>query len=370
MVTTTQLNGTPRPGIRLSYPSIDDCLGPAGQRFFGSGYRRVGYTMRGGVLRSTSSGVRLTATAHVGHPRDWSVKGGGRPQRPHLTTLDAIVLATRAGELCAARAHGLDRAQRNRTRLRRIDVKAAPAPVEAGLEDVAVDIRLLASAPPVSGRPEPGAAVPAGTLLSTVDGRVAGMRVRIVLEHDAGDLPGTHRAGWLPMPDGVPAHRRPGAFGRGYAGGWQSIRHVILDLADASARAQVCLGTGAAPPAPPASAGRSASSRPPSAIDSFVVALQLGQALLYEIDEIPRAESDTLWMRHTTIIDEVAAATASPAAPGEPVVATARLCDPVLVTSRDATWRTATIDADLAGIRTRCAVAHRLPAHRAGIGAR
>ena len=359
MVTTTaQLIGTPRPGIRLSYPSIDDCLGPAAQRFFGSGYRRVGYTMRGGVLRYTAGGVRLTARAEVAHPRDWSVKGGGR-RRPHLTTLDTVVLATRAAELCAERAHGLDRAQGRRTRLRRIDVKAAPAPVESGLDDIPVDVRLLASAPPAVTAP-----ASAGSLLSTVDGHVAGMRVRIVLEHDAGDVREPHRGGWMPMPDGVLAHRRPGTFGRGYAGQWQSIRHVTLDLADASARAHVCLGAGASPPALPASADRSASARPVSAIDSFVVALQLGQALLYEIDEIPRAESDTLWMRHTTIVD------AAPAGAGEQVIATACLRDAVLVPGRDALWRTATIDGDLAGVRTRCAVAHRLPVHRTGAGTR
>jgi hypothetical protein len=364
MATTTQLIGTPRPGIRLSYPSIDDCLGPAGQRFFGSGYRRVTYTMRGGVLRCSSGGVHLTAAAKVDHPHDWSVKGGVRPRRPHLTTLDAIVLATRGAELCAERAHGLDRAQRRRTRLRRIDVKAASAPVEVGLDDVVVDVRLVASAPPVSGRRQPGAVVPVGSLLSTVDGRVAGMRVRLVLEHDAGDRGGSYRAGWLPVPDGVLADRRPGTYGRGYTGQWQSIRHVTLDLADVTAQAQVCLGAGAEPPALPASAGRSASSRPATALDSFVVCLQLGQALLYETDEIPRAESDTLWMRHTTIVDS------APTGIPQSVLTTARLCDPVLVRSRDELWRTATIDGDVAGVRTRCAVAHRLPTHRAAIGAR
>lgn len=359
MVTTTaQLIGTPRPGIRLSYPSIDDCLGPAGQRFFGSGYRRVGYTMRGGVLRYAAVGVRLTARAEVAHSRDWSVKGGAR-RRPHLTTLDAIVLATRAAELCAERAHGLDRAQGRRTRPRRIDVKAAPAPVESGLDDVPVDVRLLATSPPLGGRQ-----TPAGSVLSTVDGHVAGMRVRIVLEHETGDVRDSQRSGLMPMPDGVLAHRRPGTFGRGYAGQWQSIRHVTLDLADASARAQVCLGAGAEPPPLPAPADRPASARPVSVIDSFVVALQLGQALLYEIDEIPRAESDTLWMRHTTIID------AAPAVPGEQLTAAARLHDPVLAPGRDTLWRTATIDGDLEGVRTRCAVAHRLPLHRAGAEAR
>lgn len=93
-----------------------------------------------------------------------------------------------------------------------------------------------------------------------------------------------------------------------------------------------------------------------SMLDSFVTSLQLGQVLLYEADRVPRAESNTLWMRNTTI------STDSPhrrAVGSFPVSVT--LVDSRRIVARGETWRTATIFGACRGVQTRCAVAHRIP---------
>ncbi|MGH8968103.1 MAG: AvrD family protein, partial [Actinomycetes bacterium] len=77
----------------LLYRSIDDYLGPAQTRFFGHGYRRAQY--RVADVTSTPAdyadpGVRATVT--IDYPLDWSVKETDVDLRPHLSTVDMLVL--------------------------------------------------------------------------------------------------------------------------------------------------------------------------------------------------------------------------------------------------------------------------------------
>lgn len=93
-----------------------------------------------------------------------------------------------------------------------------------------------------------------------------------------------------------------------------------------------------------------------SMLDSFVASLQLGQILLYEADGLTRAESETLWMRTTTVTAVEPHLRATGTFP-----VTASLIDSTRIVARGEPWRTATILGEGGGIRTRCAVAHRLP---------
>lgn len=90
-------------------------------------------------------------------------------------------------------------------------------------------------------------------------------------------------------------------------------------------------------------------------IDAFVTALQLAQVMLYDLDGMRRQDSNTLWMRQTTL-------TASrPDRPAEGIAVTTRLDDPGLLRMGGGTWRTLDVVAELGGIQVRSAVAHRLP---------
>lgn len=292
-------------GIELN--SADDYLGPAAERFFGAGYRRVEYSARGTGL--TPDGA--TSTVSIVYPGDWSTKLPGSAQRPHLSTIDTLILAVRAAEFHARHVDG----RTGEVGVRRVDIKAPSAPVEETLDRVPVTATLRS-------------ATPAG---STYDVRVASMRTRVELVHGGDEAADAAFEG------------RPSAYGSGFRRQSQQLGNLVVDVEAASASADVTVHGDDGPAV--------------SLIDSFVVALQLGQILLYETDGIARSQSNTLWMRHTTL---TAAEAARPAAPG-PFRTVTTLEDSRLVENHGRTWRTATICGDCLGARTRCAVAHLIP---------
>lgn len=309
----------------LMFESIDEPLGPAAGRFFGGGHRRVGYRMND-VLIEGEQGV-VQAEVQVTYPADWSSKLRDVELRPHLSTIDAMVLATHAAGLLIEQHFGLDQERVRTLRIRRIDIKAGAVPFEEGLERVAVSARLRPAAA--------GGRMPASQG-STVDCEVGNMTVRCEVEHPPRAPRRQQRRRRMSRDElaGMDALHRAAYQVRS-----QRIGTLSVDVERLSTEAVVTLGPGTM-----------------TMLDSFVVSLQMGQVLLYELDELDRATSDTLWMRNTTIsCDGSAAASVSP------LVATTALVGSMLLAARGERWRTATIVGECHGVRTRCAIAHRLP---------
>jgi hypothetical protein len=116
-------------GIR--FDSIDDCLGPATGRFFGDGFRRVVHRIADITVRPGDNGRgRVDAKAGLRYPPDWSTKSTDVTLRPHLSSVDALLIAVRLGEMYLTHTHGLDRSQRRRMWLRRCTMKTPSAPQE------------------------------------------------------------------------------------------------------------------------------------------------------------------------------------------------------------------------------------------------
>lgn len=88
----------------LRYTNIDELLGEAKNRYFGSGYLRTGYSY---AQPDDSDRGDLNFVASVIYPQDWSVKKGV-PQDAHLSTVDAIYLAAMGAEEALKRAFGKD----------------------------------------------------------------------------------------------------------------------------------------------------------------------------------------------------------------------------------------------------------------------
>jgi hypothetical protein len=287
------------------------------------------------------AGAPTQAQVGIEYPVDWSVKARTKPLRPHLSTLDALVLAANLAEFHLARVHGLDDGQRRRAWLRRVDIRAAATPFEAGLDRLPVEASVRSTTPlddQLAG------------YVSTVDCTVGSMRVRCEIAHERTEDSPQTPATLSDVADGAPLR----LFGDGYRDQHQAVQHVVVDVPDERAFAVVRVDAARSR----LTDGLEAAYQPSiSMIDSFVVSLQLGQVLLYELDGVRRANSNTLWMRRTTLTAD------SPLRPaGEPVAATTALTDSRLMTVRGATWRTATIAGDVGGVRTSCSVAHELPA--------
>jgi len=87
-------------GARLTYARIDDCLGDESTRFFGAGHRRARHTVRDVTVVPAGRGDgAVTATVDVTYPADWSKKVDGVDIRPHLSSIDTLLLGV---QLCEA----------------------------------------------------------------------------------------------------------------------------------------------------------------------------------------------------------------------------------------------------------------------------
>src|ERR1700738_3999369 len=94
-------------GQQLLLHSIDDYLGPAKNRFFSRGYQRADYEVYNlTVIPEGAGDAGATAGANLRYPADWSQKNG-TDLRPHLSTVDALVLGVQLAELHLAHTYGL-----------------------------------------------------------------------------------------------------------------------------------------------------------------------------------------------------------------------------------------------------------------------
>jgi hypothetical protein len=317
----------------LRHESIDDYLGPAENRFFGSGYRRARYGVSE-VVVGPDSGTSSTVDVH--YPADWSRKDGDADLRPHLSTVDMLVLGVQLGE--AHLALTLDPAQRRSSWLRAVTLRAGTAPQEhlTGLTGTA--------------RPRGTRAVSGGELVTSYDCAVGAMRARCEIQHPAGRRPPTETR-YATLDDAIgPAGSR--YYGGGLTGRAHRLTDVRTDLAALRARADLRLDPVAA------TEGVDGAHQPAvSLVDAFVADLQLAQVLMYELDAVRRKDSNTLWMLRTVL---TASGPHRPAA--EPVECRAAITGKRLLPLRGGTWRTVDIEGECAGVSLRAAFAHELPA--------
>ncbi|MGI5467610.1 AvrD family protein [Streptomyces sp. CA-132043] len=105
-------------------------------------------------------------------------------------------------------------------------------------------------------------------------------------------------------------------------------------------------------------------------IDCFVTNLQLAQILMYELDGVRRAESNTLWMLRTVLsadADERPEAGSAGETGSGSLPLHMRLTGKHLLPLRGATWRNVEVAGGLGGISLRCSLAHELPAAAAAV---
>lgn len=331
--------------------SIDDYLGPGERRFFSRGYQRAVYGIRDIVVNQDSaSGVR--ARVDVGYPSDWSTKGS-IDQRPHLSTVDALVLGVQLAELHLAHESGLSGPERARARLRKAVLRAGGAPQEE-LTGIPLSAS-LAKSQSVLETPS--------SVLSVYDCTVGSLRVRCEIEHPLGTRVATEAA-YAGLDDVLgPGDRR--YYGEGFKARRHHIQDVRVDLDALTAQADVHFD----PEPDPATQGVDGALHPAvTFVDAFVVNLQLAQILMYELDSLSRTDSNTLWMMQT-FLTAPAAPPPLPDRPDQALSAEASLKNKRLLPLRGGTWRSVDIEAGLAGIGLRCSFAHELPERAAAASA-
>jgi hypothetical protein len=324
-------------------------LGPGEKRFFGSGYKRVGQCLSG--IRTDGSsepGALVTARAGLNYPQDWSRKGAGSQLRPHLSSIDALVLAAQLAEIQLNHSRALTAEQQRHTWLCSTEVRAGTQPHE-DLSDFPVLAQLRGTE---DGR------LPGGPLRSHYDCRIGSLKVRCTFEHAPGD------GGRRNRPETVyatgdealgPARNRH--YGDGYKARRNFAEDVAVDLSAQRVRARQHVVP--EPGDDEATWGAEAAYAPSvSQVDCMISIAQLAQVLLYNQDDLPRSSSNTLWMRRILIEAD------SPLRPFDgPIDAMAYTTKTRLLSMSDGLWRCSELAVDdFGGIHGSCSIAHRLPA--------
>ncbi|MFJ2773931.1 AvrD family protein [Streptomyces sp. NPDC087300] len=341
------MQGTTITRERFRLDSVDDALGDRQGRFFGEGFKRVTQGLSAITVRPAGASAPGTVDADAGIriPGVWSRKGESH-QRPHLSTIDAMQFAAQLTGLYAAHVHELP--PTGHFVVRSLCIKAGCTPDEESLD------RFPVSALHESTRELPGT----DRLLTTMDCRIGSMTVRVEAEH-SGSAATVRTEGSYAHPEYLPGVWNDAPYGASHHGRHQ----YLLDVAGAadSLSADAELRITEALQAPDALDGAAPEPLEPTMVDLFVASLQLGQVLLYRLDGLDRATSNTLWMRGTTIApaEEPAGEPAErPAADRRLRVVLAR---PNELPTAEGTWRAARIQATYGGLSLSCNVAHLLP---------
>ncbi|MEE2049175.1 AvrD family protein [Nocardiopsis tropica] len=325
---------------------MDDQLGPREKRFFGAGFRRVSYGHTGVRVERVAGPVndtRVSSRLSVRYPGDWSKKGGAHELPPHFSTIDGLLIAAELSELCIADVESAGVAETGAAWLRNVRISAGGEPQEdLGRIDARAVRRSCAALPDAPG-----------WSVSVVDSTIGTMRVRCEVVHPTtAYTPGVHTCA---TPDDLLGPAGGRYFAEGFRSRGQEIRDVAVD--PGSLRAEAVLALSDDGPSVRPGGGLEADYQPSvTMVDAFVTALQLAQVMLYDLDGMRRADSNTLWMRQTTM------SAVRPDRPaGDGVRVDTAVSEPNLLRMGGAVWRTADIVGDLGGVRVSCAVTHRLP---------
>jgi hypothetical protein len=270
---------------RTAIGLIDDVLGDESRRYFGTGYRKVNHRIRDVCIDTGEK--RATATAEISYPIEWSLKKQGE-LRPHLSSVDAVVLSEQLGEAYVREAYGLDDAMAARMWLRRCILKAGATPT---LELDAIPLKVNVVETVVAPDSD-------GGYRTRFTSQIGSMAVDFSLDHPIAQANPVLKRTCADIEEllGSAAER---FFGQGYKAGHLRIKDVEVNGAQQRVSAKV---ESMYPPACHVTRGAGATFYPfLTCIEAIVSIAQLAQVALYAQDEISRDRSHTLWMRRVAI---------------------------------------------------------------------
>jgi len=325
--------------------SIDVLLGPSEGRFFGEGFRAVEHDIRHVTLGPLHNGVfGASGSASLTYPSGWSTKRVASDLIPHLSTIDAFVLATALVDVLLIKLFGLLPHQRATAWIRAVEFRAGPSPVES-LADVAMTawVTSIAKAPNAID----------GPYQSTVEAAVGGIKMRFVVCHEMATY--VVREEDLADGSGVLGAPEERFYGVGYKRHLHAIDQLRFsdDGSSLTARVEVTAADGTAYGADLGGAYRPSV----SILDCIVAQSQITQALLYRLDDIDRGDTNTLWMRKVRI------ETRTPHRPLDAAFDARTRVDASRVMSiRGGAYRSTEFSGCFQGLLSKYSLAHELPA--------
>lgn len=327
----------------IHHPSFDIPLGPATDRYFGQGYKNVTHNLtRLRLSRSNQVGAHHEAIAELCYPAAWSRKGS-RELVPHVSSIDTVALAASLLETAVVHTCDLGSAEAARMWVSHAKVSAGARP-EEDLHHVAVTADIINVV-----------RQPSGDLATTAMFRVGQLRGSMTLQHPPG-IGEFYVLGADKVSDLASTYPGRQLF---YLSGYKTHDLHACDIA-VDTTEQTITATCAVNTSTPTAALVGAESAWPhsvSIIDAVLGAAQLSQILLYDLDGVDRASSNTLWMRKLELT-----ATPPPRPITEPFPATVHVRRLSTINRSNQVWRSADLTVhDFAGVTGSCLLAHQLP---------
>ncbi|WP_104129679.1 AvrD family protein [Cryobacterium sp. N21] len=120
--------------FRTTGNGFDDYLGASSGRYFGDGYRRVDHQLAQLEILTREDGhLAVAGIGTAQYPRNWSTHADGSVRVPHLSTIDAVVLAVRLAETYLSNVEKLSDVQLAAAWLADIEIRAGATPfIELG----------------------------------------------------------------------------------------------------------------------------------------------------------------------------------------------------------------------------------------------
>ncbi|UTT40448.1 AvrD family protein [Glutamicibacter mishrai] len=319
----------------IALDSADDYLGPSESRFFGSGYRKTSPMLKAVSVRHSPDGASLlTARGSVLIGDLWSVKGS-TAQRPHLGTTDVMALTLEVAEALLASRYAPNLLPS--VYIRKMIITAGNEPVEDALNDFIISAT-------TDGNSKNG--------VIHVITQMANMKVDVFLKQPI----------CVPSKANLQTNDIENLIGprthRVYGGIYKQRTVEIRDLRVSSEQSHAAAVLKVADYSEhEPTHGIEADYQPGiSLLEGFSGVLQLGQILLYEQDQLSRAESNTLWMRRTEIF-----VSEPPTSISADISMSADLQNSRILPLNGKRWRCATVAGQIGeNLQISCDVAHEL----------
>jgi len=323
------------PTTRVNH--IDDYLGPSAYRYFGSGHRRVAQHISSLAWTPGSPRKEAQGSAEIIYPALWSSKGANSTHSAHLSTIDALALSLRMVETFLASGLGLTAEQISRAWLSRYKMRPGSRPHtdlrHVPLRIVQCEIRTSDKSP--------------GWTSTEFGCVVGGIKVHCYVEHETAAVRSIDAAA-------LSLTKAPYHCG-GYRFRTQEITDVALAAAEGSIIATVDVRD---TPETSAGTGELGSAYQPALtmLDATVVYAQLGQVLMYSLDELSRGDTDTLWMRAVDMASSGPDSTVV-----EPMSCESSVIRSSVLHFAGGQWRVSAMRGSMANTTVTYSLGHRLP---------
>lgn len=253
------------------YQTIDDILGNKKGRYFGHGFKNVSYLIHSVSIDSFSQSFKCLAD--IIYPSNWSQKEG-KKLTPHLSSIDAVFLNYKFIKMILANHFSMTEIEKERILFRKVVIKSGPSPQEV-LVDVPIIVKSFAI------RENSSLFYKNLTEFSLT---VGGMLIASTVEHD-GHMKVCNDFSFIEKDISSYSLERCADFlSREY-----DLCDIFLDLEGGYSKAKFIVDY---------RYDDKKESHPLSPIECIMASAQMAQSLIYQLDNLDRGQSNTLWMRN------------------------------------------------------------------------